>query len=217
MTGPNAAALASLAGWIDDMLGNEYNNRQLICENAAAQLRDMAAAVRESAPPAAASGPFAGERQAHEAALKLGGPPRPSWSILLAEQHRAMLAAACEAAGVEVGEYDSRILSWLAGWEDSTCAVVAGLIGRAHASGSGDADLLRAAVLAGAVTLDEAQLGTVLDALDDAVEYRRERGGEPCMACEAEYGGLCYDHAADEGRYDRYAATARQLRQEAGR
>jgi hypothetical protein len=48
----NAAALASLAGWIDDRLDNENADRQTICEDVAAQLRNMAAAVRESAPPA---------------------------------------------------------------------------------------------------------------------------------------------------------------------
>jgi hypothetical protein len=44
----DAAALASLADWIDDRLGNEHADRQTICEDVAAQLRDMAAAVRES-------------------------------------------------------------------------------------------------------------------------------------------------------------------------
>jgi hypothetical protein len=56
VTGLNAAALASLADWIDGKLGNEHADRQLICEDVAAQLRDMAAAVRASAPPAGMSG-----------------------------------------------------------------------------------------------------------------------------------------------------------------
>ena len=42
-----------------------------------------------------------------------------------------MLTEACEQAGVQLGAWDERILAWLAGWEDSTCAVVAGLIRRA--------------------------------------------------------------------------------------
>ncbi|WP_141579637.1 hypothetical protein [Actinomadura sp. WMMA1423] len=41
------------------------------------------------------------------------------------------LTAACEAAGVELGAYDLRILRWLAGWEPETCAVIAGIILRA--------------------------------------------------------------------------------------
>lgn len=47
----------------------------------------------------------------------------------------AHLVAACEAAGVELGAYDLRILRWLAGWEPETVQVVMGLVGRAHAAG----------------------------------------------------------------------------------
>lgn len=62
------------------------------------------------------------------------------------------LLAACEAAGVEVGAFDRRILDWLAGWETSTCQVLIGLISRAHAGGlaamadqlEAEADRLRA-------------------------------------------------------------------------
>ena len=48
-----------------------------------------------------------------------------------------MLASACESAGVDLGgpsSYDRQILAWLAGWGPQTCAVVAGLISRAHAA-----------------------------------------------------------------------------------
>jgi hypothetical protein len=48
VTALSAAALSSLADWIGDQLGNEHAARQTICEDVAAQLRDMAAAVRES-------------------------------------------------------------------------------------------------------------------------------------------------------------------------
>lgn len=41
------------------------------------------------------------------------------------------LEAACAAAGVELGAFDRRILTWLAGWEPSTVQVVVGLIRRA--------------------------------------------------------------------------------------
>jgi len=47
----------------------------------------------------------------------------------------AMLRAACEGADVELGAYDLRILTWLAGWEPQVCAVVAGLITRARSHG----------------------------------------------------------------------------------
>jgi hypothetical protein len=42
-----------------------------------------------------------------------------------------MLTEACEAAGVELGDYDRRILTWLADNEPETCAVIAGIISRA--------------------------------------------------------------------------------------
>ncbi len=48
--------------------------------------------------------------------------------------HR-MLDEACTAAGIDLGAYDQRILLWLASWEPQTCAVVAGLITRAHQAG----------------------------------------------------------------------------------
>jgi len=110
----------------------------------------------------------------------------------------ADLAAAL--SGVELGLYDRRIVEWLAGWEPSTVAVVCGLISRARGA-----------------SLDAAQLAAVLDALDDAAEWRCDRGGQPCEACEAAPDGLCDDHDTDIERGRRYAAAARQLRQEAGR
>ncbi len=77
------------------------------------------------------TGPFATEAEAAAAARALGGPPEPGWSILSEEQRLAMLTAACGQAGVALGAYDRRILEWLAGWEDATCGVIAGLITRA--------------------------------------------------------------------------------------
>jgi hypothetical protein len=87
----------------------------------------------------------------------------------------AMLMDVCADAGVTVGAFDSRILAWLAGWEPSTCAVVAGLITRAHAGSNG---------------LTPAQLATVLDALDVAADYKRDRVAT-CPDCEASPAELC--------------------------
>ena len=84
-----------------------------------------------------AAGPFGTEADASAAALALGGPPGPGRPILLEKQRLRMLTAACEAAGVELGTYDARVLGWLSGWDDSTCAVVAGLIARAAAGDGG--------------------------------------------------------------------------------
>lgn len=47
------------------------------------------------------------------------------------QQALAALVAECEAAGVELGIYDRRILGWLSEWEPETVQVVLGLIRRA--------------------------------------------------------------------------------------
>jgi hypothetical protein len=43
----------------------------------------------------------------------------------------ALIVSACDAAGVELGAYDERILAWMGNWEPQTCQVIAGLITRA--------------------------------------------------------------------------------------
>jgi hypothetical protein len=83
------------------------------------------------------TGPFETEREAREAALELGGPPRAGWSILSAGQNEQLLVNACRAAGLDLGEFDERVLCWIAGFEDSTCAVIAGIITRAYQAGKG--------------------------------------------------------------------------------
>ncbi|HUK73793.1 MAG TPA: hypothetical protein VLW50_34460 [Streptosporangiaceae bacterium] len=83
------------------------------------------------------SGPFETEQQArelpavravHEACAAAPGVGR------MAPHNKQMLEDACTDAGVAAGAYDRRILAWLAGWEPQTCAVIAGLITRAHAA-----------------------------------------------------------------------------------
>jgi hypothetical protein len=44
------------------------------------------------------------------------------------------IVAALADAGVELGDYDARIVSWLAGWETQTIQVIVGWIERAHAA-----------------------------------------------------------------------------------
>lgn len=80
-------------------------------------------------------GPFATEREADRTARELGGPPREGWSILSEAQREAALLAACQSAGVELGDYDKRIIGWLSGWTDGICGVVAGLVLRAAEGG----------------------------------------------------------------------------------
>lgn len=53
----------------------------------------------------------------------------------MAPHNTAILTAACEAAGVRLGAYDSRILEWMGTWEPQTCQVIAGLVGRAYEAG----------------------------------------------------------------------------------
>jgi len=79
------------------------------------------------------NGPFETEREARAAAHEVVR-PEPGWSILRKSQNLYVLERACEAAGVELGVYDRQILNWLSGFEDSVCAVVAGLAARAVAS-----------------------------------------------------------------------------------
>ena len=51
-----------------------------------------------------------------------------------------ILETALSAAGVDLGAYDKRIVNWLGNWEAQTCAVIAGLIYRAHAAGKAASD-----------------------------------------------------------------------------
>ena len=46
-----------------------------------------------------------------------------------------MIGETCAAAGVDLGAFDRRILSWLSGWEPATAVVICGLITRAHDAG----------------------------------------------------------------------------------
>lgn len=79
-------------------------------------------------------GPFASERDARAAALS-AIPPSEGMTILSATQNRQLLSQALEAAGVQTGAFDDRFLDWLSGWEDTFCAVAAGLVARAYAAG----------------------------------------------------------------------------------
>jgi hypothetical protein len=78
------------------------------------------------------SEPYETERQAADAARHIydSPPGTGAWG----DGNLRLLEDACRAAGVQLGAYDTRILVWLTGWEPSTCAVIAGLITRAHAS-----------------------------------------------------------------------------------
>lgn len=76
------------------------------------------------------NGPYETAREARQAAHQVITPERGS-SILSSAQNRMLLGRALEAAGVECGRYDDRIVEWLAGWEDGICQVIAGWVARA--------------------------------------------------------------------------------------
>lgn len=144
------------------------------------------------------SGPFETEREAAASVQHILDSP-PGTGARTDGNHR-LLEDACHASGVRLGAFDHRILLWLAGWEPSTC-VVAGFIARAHRAGT---------------ALDPAQLVTVLDALDVAAEYKRDRAAT-CPDCEASPAGLCGTCEWRLARADDYDALAEALRRHLGR
>ena len=110
----------------------------------------------------------------------------------MAAHNERMLRDSCVAAGVALGALDRRVVSWLAGWEPESCAVVAGLIARAgHGAVCG-----------------RGQQAIVLSALAEAAGLIREQAAW-CRACEMAPSALCGDHEealARAGEYDRLAA-----------
>jgi hypothetical protein len=79
-------------------------------------------------PPHHASGPFETEYEARASVEHILSSPTEA----MTDGNHRLLEDACRAAGVELGAWDHRILVWLAKWEPSTVAVVAGLITRAR-------------------------------------------------------------------------------------
>jgi len=141
------------------------------------------------------SGPYETDREAHAAAIA-AIPPAGGWVILGGEQNRQLLTQACEAAGITLGTYDRRIIGWLADYEDATCAVIAGLITRAREAGQ---------------ALTGEQLATVLDALDVAADYKRDRAAT-CPDCDADPADLCGTCEYRLATADEYDALAEALR-----
>jgi hypothetical protein len=139
------------------------------------------------------SGPYETGRQAADAARHIYDSP-PGTGAWGDGNHRLM-EDACTAAGVQLGAYDHRILLWLAGWEPATCAVIAGLMTRAHwgALGAG-------------------QAATVLSALEDASEGIRERAAY-CPACASHPADLCEEDADRLSRAETYDHLAARLRE----
>jgi hypothetical protein len=140
------------------------------------------------------TGPYETEREARDAAIEQGGPPREGSSILSEGQRHRMLLSACEQAGISLGAYDFRIIGWLTHLEDATCAVIAGLITRAHA---------------GALT--EAQRATVAHAFVDGIRWRNHVAAQDCADCDHHPEGLCERHAQDLDQAAAYEQLGRDL------
>jgi hypothetical protein len=89
------------------------------------------------------AGPYQVERDTYDTPLYVAWRDLPLGGIqdLQANSQRSRdlklryLLAQCETSRVELGAFDERILTWLAGCETSTVQVVIGLIARAHAAG----------------------------------------------------------------------------------
>jgi hypothetical protein len=136
------------------------------------------------------SGPYETERQARTSVRHILDSPTGTgaWK----DGNHRLLEGACQAVGVKLGAYDHRVLLWLASFEPQICAVIAGLITRARALAPG-------------------QLGTILDALDVAAEYKRDRAAT-CGDCEASPAELCGTCEWRLARADEYDALAETLR-----
>jgi hypothetical protein len=132
----------------------------------------------------------------------------------MARHNERMLRESCAAAGVALGAFDARIVSWLAGWEPETCAVIAGLISRAYAAGScrqaaGAEE--RGADLAGNSGLSAGKAATVLAALADATDVICEQAAW-CWECEMAPSALCGVHEEALVRAEDYERLAGLLR-----
>jgi hypothetical protein len=103
---------------------------------------------------------------------------------VMAEGSHRLLEQACTTANVELGAYDRRILAWLAGWEPQTCAVIAGLITRAARAQQASA------ILARDYDLTPAEQRTILAALDDTADHKRDLAAG-CPDCADQTCGTC--------------------------
>jgi hypothetical protein len=132
------------------------------------------------------SGPFQNDREALMASLYHQQGRPQNTQVSTAALNLADLDGAL--SGVELGDWDRRIVEWLAGWEPSTVAVVCGLIRRARETG-----------------LPRADVSTVFAALEEAADYKRDRAAN-CPDCADQSCGTCqYRHRTAQA-YDDVAA-----------
>jgi hypothetical protein len=143
------------------------------------------------------SGPFHTDRQALAASrYHQQRQPLQTGGSITALNHADLDAAL---SGVELGTYDLQIVEWLAGWDPPTVAVVCGLITRARAT-----------------ALPPADRRTILAALDQAADDKRDRAAN-CPDCADQSCGTCqyrhqtaqaYDDLADRLQHTSEATPA---------
>jgi hypothetical protein len=132
------------------------------------------------------SGPFHTEREALVASLyhQQGRP----WNTDVPTTMLNLADLAAALPGVDLGAHDKRIIEWLAGWEPSTVAVVSGLITRARGAG-----------------LPPSEVSTILAALDEAADYKRDWAAN-CADCTDQSCGTCQYWIKTAQSYDNVAA-----------
>lgn len=86
-------------------------------------------------PSTSGTGPYETEQETYDSPLARAVQAAEPGRGVGAAINREHLASALEQAGVRLGAYDIRIVSWLSKWESSTVQVVIGLIARAYAAG----------------------------------------------------------------------------------
>jgi len=132
--------------------------------------------------PATAGGQFETEAEARAAVAHVyqAADATTRRGVMTGQNHE-MLCEAIDAAEVTMGAYDHRIITWLAESEPQACAVIAGLITRAHQAGGRPVSTPAPAALAPADAL------LVIQSLDMAGDWRRYL----CEVCESCPGGSC--------------------------
>jgi hypothetical protein len=132
------------------------------------------------------SGPFHTDRQALAASRYHQQRQASQTGVSITALNGADLDAAL--SGVDLGIYDRQIVEWLAGWDPPTVVVVCGLITRARAT-----------------ALPPADRRTILAALDEAADDKRDRAAN-CPDCADQSCGTCqYRHQTAQA-YDDVAA-----------
>jgi hypothetical protein len=83
-------------------------------------------------------GPFESEREAlaarAAAVVQAAYDAHPNDRTAASRERLRLLTEACEAAGVDLGDYELRLFGWLSQWETGQCVALAGIIRRAAAA-----------------------------------------------------------------------------------